>query len=160
MKSQSASSASWPPPADSVSRRLAHARGTLRMAPATLMLIQLGNLGKGDVLGVARLAAIQGAKRTADLIPLCHPVLLTHLVVEFTLDAENTAVHCDAVAHTSDTTDVEMEALAAVGIALLTIYDMCKAVDRGMRIADISLVEKAGGKSGEPQAEGYSLRLK
>ena len=141
------------------SQRLAHAHGSIKMEPATLTLIELGNLGKGDVLGVARLAAIQGAKRTADLIPLCHPVVLTHLVIDFTIDAEASSVHCDAVAHATGTTEVEMEALTAVGIALLTIYDMCKAVDRGMRIADIFVIE-AGGTSGRRLSEHYSLRLR
>lgn len=128
--------------------RQARAAGSILMQPETLTLIRSGSAKKGDVLGVARIAAIQGAKRTADLIPLCHPIALTKVSVEFEIDTERNAVHCLAVAECFGRTGVEMEALTAVSVGLLTIYDMCKAVDRGMRIADIGLEEKAGGKSG------------
>ncbi len=128
--------------------RVARAAGTIRMAPATLALIAQGTAAKGDVIGVARVAAIQGAKRTADLIPLCHPLPLTRLGVEFRIDASASAVHCEVEAETLGRTGVEMEALTAVQVALLTIYDMCKAADRGMVMTDIRLLEKRGGKSG------------
>ncbi len=128
--------------------RLARAAGTVTMQAATLALIKAGSAKKGDVLGVARIAAIQAAKRTADLIPLCHPLPLTHVAVDFALDEVRSAVTCEVTAETRGRTGVEMEALSAVAVGLLTIYDMCKAVDRGMCIADIRLLEKAGGKSG------------
>ena len=128
--------------------RLARAAGTVRMQAATLALIQAGTAKKGDVLGVARIAAIQAAKRTADLIPLCHPLPLTHVGVDFTIDETACAVNCLVTAETHGRTGVEMEALSAVAVGLLTIYDMCKAVDRGMCIEGIRLLEKAGGKSG------------
>lgn len=134
-------------------QRRARAGGCIFMQPATLELIRSGSAKKGDVLGIARIAAIQGAKRTADLIPLCHPIALTRVAVEFTIDAERNAVHCLAVAECSGRTGVEMEALTAASVGLLTIYDMCKAVDRGMRIDGIRLLEKLGGKSGHWQAE-------
>ena len=111
-------------------------------------MVQQGNAKKGDVLGVARIAAIQGAKRTWELIPLCHPIPLTRVAVEFELDAARNTVHCEATTDTVGRTGVEMEALTAVQIGLLTIYDMCKAVDRGMRMEAVRLVEKQGGKSG------------
>lgn len=128
--------------------RMARAAGTICMAPATLALIQTGSAKKGDVLGVARIAAIQAAKRTADLIPLCHPLPLTRVAVDFAIDAARNQVTCTVTAQTQGRTGVEMEALTAVSVGLLTIYDMCKAVDRGMRVTDIGLEEKAGGKSG------------
>ena len=128
--------------------RRARATGTISMQPATFALISEGTAKKGDVLGVARIAAIQGAKRSADLIPLCHPLPLTHVAVEFSLDEARSAVTCEVTAETHGRTGVEMEALSAVAIGLLTIYDMCKAVDRGMVMGEIRLLEKAGGKSG------------
>ncbi len=133
--------------------RVAVARGTIRTQMATLELIRSGNTKKGDVLGVARIAAILASKRTADLIPLCHPIALTRVSVEFEVDAAASAVHCTARAETHGRTGVEMEALTAVQIGLLTIYDMCKAVDRGMTITDVRLLEKRGGKSGHWQAD-------
>ncbi len=131
-----------------VTRRVAIASGTIRMRPATLELICAGTAKKGDVLGVARIAAIQGAKRTADLIPLCHPIALTRVAVDFETDVANAAVHCRATVECSGQTGVEMEALTAVQVGLLTIYDMCKAVDRAMVIENVRLLEKHGGKSG------------
>ena len=128
--------------------RRALAEGRIQMQPATLALIEQGAHAKGDVLGVARLAGIMGAKRTADLIPLCHPLSLTCIEIELTPIAAESAVRCRATVETLGRTGVEMEALCAVQISLLTIYDMCKAVDRGMRITDVQLVEKAGGRSG------------
>ena len=133
--------------------RLARAAGTVTMQPATLALVKAGSSKKGDILGVARIAAIQAAKRTADLIPLCHPLPLTRVAVDFTVDDAACAVTCEVTTQTVGRTGVEMEALAAVAIGLLTIYDMCKAVDRGMRITGIGLVEKAGGKSGHWKAD-------
>ncbi len=128
--------------------RVAVAAGRIEMQPATLALIQAGNAKKGDVIGIARIAGIQGAKRTSDLIPLCHPIALTRVAVDFTIDAQASCVHCEATAETVGPTGVEMEALTAVQVALLTIYDMCKAVDRGMTINGVRLLEKKGGKSG------------
>ena len=128
--------------------RIAVAQGRIRMQPATFDLIVHGSPKKGDVLGVARLAGIMGAKRTADLIPLCHPIALTRVAIEFELIAPEATVVCRASAETVGPTGVEMEALTAVNAALLTIYDMCKAADRGMVISDIRLLEKHGGKSG------------
>ncbi|MFM2059696.1 MAG: cyclic pyranopterin monophosphate synthase MoaC [Pseudomonadota bacterium] len=133
--------------------RVAVATGTIRMEPATLALIASGSASKGDVLGIARIAGIQGAKRTAELIPLCHPLPLTRVAVEFTLDAVASCVHCQATAETHGRTGVEMEALTAVQVALLTIYDMCKAADRGMVMDGVRLLEKRGGKSGHWRAE-------
>jgi cyclic pyranopterin phosphate synthase len=132
----------------SVTRRLARAGGRIAMRPATLALIRSGDAKKGDVLGVARIAAITAAKRTAELIPLCHPLPLTHVAVDFALDVERSAVTIEVTAETVGRTGVEMEALTAAAVGLLTIYDMCKAADRGMRIEEIRLLEKAGGKSG------------
>jgi cyclic pyranopterin phosphate synthase len=127
---------------------VAVATGRIQMQAATLALIQSGTAKKGDVLGIARLAGIMGAKKTSDLIPLCHPIALTRVAVDFdVLAAENTVV-CTATAETVGQTGVEMEALTAVQVALLTIYDMCKAVDRGMTMNGITLLEKHGGKSG------------
>jgi len=132
--------------------RVAVASGSIRMQSATLALIGQGSAKKGDVIGVARVAAIQGAKRTPELIPLCHPIALTHVAVEFELDASLPGVRCTATTETVGATGVEMEALTAVQVGLLTIYDMCKAADRGMVIGEVRLLEKRGGKSGEWQA--------
>lgn len=134
-------------------RRVARASGRIHMNADTLQLITEGTAKKGDVLGVARVAAIQGAKRTSDLIPLCHPIPLTHLAIEFALDREQGVVECTATAETLGRTGVEMEALTAVSVALLTIYDMCKAADRGMVLGEIRLLEKQGGRSGRWRAE-------
>jgi cyclic pyranopterin phosphate synthase len=133
--------------------RLARASGRIRMQPATFELIRAGSAQKGDVLGVARIAGIQAAKRTADLIPLCHPIPLTRVAVEFELDAADSCITCTTTTETFGRTGVEMEALTAAAAALLTIYDMCKAADRGMVIEEIRLLEKAGGKSGHWVAE-------
>ena len=130
-------------------RRRAVAAGRIEMADRTLAMIEAGTHRKGDVLGVARLAGIMGAKRTADLVPLCHPLSLTAVEISFTTQSNPPAVLCEASVETTGQTGVEMEALCAVQIALLTIYDMCKAVDRGMVIAEVGLMEKTGGKSGE-----------
>ncbi len=129
-------------------RRVAVAAGRIVMQPATLAMIVSGDTKKGDVLGVARLAGIMASKRTADLIPLCHPIALTRVTVDFEIDHPNQAIACQAAAETVGRTGVEMEALTAASVALLTIYDMCKAVDRGMAIENIRLLEKLGGKSG------------
>jgi cyclic pyranopterin phosphate synthase len=128
--------------------RVAVAEGRIRMLPETLNLIISGNSKKGDVLGIARIAAIQGSKRTSELIPLCHPIALTKVGVEFEIDAAVSEVCCLVTAETVGRTGVEMEALTAATVALLTIYDMCKAVDRGMQIVNVRLLEKVGGKSG------------
>lgn len=129
--------------------RVAVASGTIRMKPETLAIIQSGTAKKGDVLGIARIAAIMGAKRTGDLIPLCHPLALTRVAVDFSVDQAQSSVSCRAQVETFGKTGVEMEALTAVQIGLLTIYDMCKAVDRGMVMSDICVQEKRGGKSGD-----------
>jgi cyclic pyranopterin phosphate synthase len=134
--------------AKEITRRIARASGQIVMRAETLAMIRAGEAGKGDVLGVARIAAIQAAKRTAELIPLAHPLPLTSIAVEFALDEPASAVAIEVVAETLDRTGVEMEALTAVAVGLLTIYDMCKAVDRGMRIESVRLLEKSGGKSG------------
>jgi len=131
-----------------VSRRVARAGGRIVMQPATLALIQAGNARKGDVLGIARIAAIQAAKRTSDLIPLCHPLPLTRIAVDFSVDPGRSAVGIEVVAETLARTGVEMEALTAAAVGLLTIYDMCKSADRGMVIDGVHLLEKSGGKSG------------
>ena len=131
-----------------ITHRRAVAEGLIRMQPTTLAMIDSGTHAKGDVLGIARIAAIMGAKRTADLVPLCHPLALTRVDVELNTDASAAAVHCIATVETHGQTGVEMEALCAVQVALLTIYDMCKAVDRGMQIDAVKLLEKAGGRSG------------
>jgi cyclic pyranopterin phosphate synthase len=128
--------------------RIAKAGGSIRMLPTTLALIVKGDAKKGDVLGIARIAAIQASKRTSDLIPLCHPISLTKVAVEFRIDEPGNTIHCEVTTETYGKTGVEMEALTATSVALLTIYDMCKAVDRGMVIGDIRLLEKQGGKSG------------
>src|SRR3954469_15000227 len=136
--------------AKAATHRVAVARGRIAMLAATLALIQSGSAKKGDVLGIARIAGIQGAKKTSDLIPLCHPLALTRVAVEFAIDPAGTrpAVTCTATVETVGPTGVEMEALTAVQVALLTIYDMCKAVDRGMTINGVRVLEKQGGKSG------------
>jgi len=134
--------------AKAVTRRRAIAEGIIRMAPTTLELIRSGGHKKGDVLGVARLAGIMGAKRTADLVPLCHPLALTRVEIDLETQVPESALYCCSVVETEGRTGVEMEALCAVQVCLLTVYDMCKAVDRGMTIEGVRLVEKQGGKSG------------
>lgn len=134
--------------AKDVTKRVARAGGRIVMQPATLALVRTGSAAKGDVLGVARIAAIQAAKRTSDLIPLCHPLPLTRVRVEFALDDGISAVAIEVTAETLAQTGVEMEALTAAAVGLLTIYDMCKAADRGMRIEGVHLIEKSGGRSG------------
>ncbi|MGV7207796.1 cyclic pyranopterin monophosphate synthase MoaC [Oxalobacteraceae bacterium A2-2] len=129
--------------------RIAVAAGSIRMKPETLAIIQEGTAKKGDVLGIARIAAIMGAKRTSDLVPLCHPLALTRVKVEFEIEAAAATVHCTAQVETHGKTGVEMEALTAVQVGLLTIYDMCKAVDRGMVMTNVRVLEKHGGKSGD-----------
>lgn len=133
--------------------RIAVAAGTIRMQPATLQLILSGTAKKGDVLGIARIAAIMASKRTSDLIPLCHPLALTRVTVEFETDEATSSVHCRAQVETVGKTGVEMEALTAVQVGLLTIYDMCKAVDRGMVMTNVRVMEKHGGKSGDWSAD-------
>ncbi len=128
--------------------RIAVAAGTIRMKPETLALVRSGTAKKGDVLGIARIAAIMAAKKTSDLIPLCHPLALTRVTVDFEPDEGRSQVLCIARVETTGKTGVEMEALTAVQVGLLTIYDMCKAVDRGMTITDVHVAEKRGGKSG------------
>lgn len=137
--------------------RVAVAQGCIRMAPDTLRTIMQGNAGKGDVLGIARIAAIQGAKRTADLIPLCHPLPLSKVAVELECQEALPGVVCRVTAQTVGPTGVEMEALTAVQVGLLTIYDMCKAMDRGMTITDVALLEKRGGRSGHWQRDGNGI---
>jgi cyclic pyranopterin phosphate synthase len=134
--------------AKDATHRIAVAAGTIRMQPATLDLVKAGSAKKGDVLSVARLAGIMGAKKTPDLIPLCHPLALTSVQVDLTLDEARNAVDITATCKLTGKTGVEMEALTAVSVAALTVYDMCKAVDRGMQITDVRLVHKSGGKSG------------
>lgn len=137
-----------------VTEREARAEAFVTMAPETLALILSGQHHKGDVFATARIAGIMAAKKTSDLIPLCHPLALSHVDVEFQLDAAASAITCQVTAETVGKTGVEMEALTAVQIGLLTIYDMCKAVDRGMVIGEVRLLEKQGGKSGLWRAEG------
>ncbi len=132
-----------------VTARTATARARVVMDPATLAMIVQGTARKGDVLGVARLAGIMGAKRTADLIPLCHPLPVTSVKVDLTADMAGSAVEIEATVKTTGQTGVEMEALTAASVTALTVYDMCKAVDRGMRIEGLRVTHKAGGKSGE-----------
>jgi len=136
--------------------RVAVAAGTIRMQPETLQLVLGGGHKKGDVLGIARVAGIMAAKRTADLVPLCHPIALTRVDVAFEADpaVDEECVRCRATTETVGPTGVEMEALCAVQVALLTVYDMCKAVDRGMVIESVRLLEKSGGRSGHWKAEG------
>lgn len=128
--------------------RIAIATGTISMLPATFDLVEAGSHKKGDVLGIARIAGIQASKKTSDLIPLCHPLALSHVSLQFELDKTTSSIRCQVQAETTGPTGVEMEALTAVQVALLTIYDMCKAVDRGMVMGDVKLLEKSGGKSG------------
>lgn len=134
------------------SHRVAVASGLIRMQAATLELLQSGSHKKGDVLGIARIAGIMASKKTAELIPLCHPLSLTHVEVSFAIDPDQSTVTATARAETRGQTGVEMEALNAVQVSLLTIYDMCKAVDRGMQIDNVRLLEKLGGQSGHWQA--------
>jgi cyclic pyranopterin phosphate synthase len=131
-----------------VSHRIAVADGRIRMQAETLKLVQTGGHKKGDVLGIARIAGIMGAKKTSELVPLCHPLALTSVEVEFNIEEAPAAIYCKATTETHGQTGVEMEAITAVQVALLTIYDMCKAVDRGMVLQDIALLSKQGGKSG------------
>jgi cyclic pyranopterin phosphate synthase len=135
--------------AKDVTKRMARAGGSIAMRPETLALIREGSASKGDVLGIARIAAIQAAKRTSELIPLAHPLPLTRVTVDFEVDATASSIVISVIAETLDRTGVEMEALTGAAIGLLTIYDMCKAVDRGMRIESVRLLEKSGGKSGD-----------
>jgi len=139
--------------AKATTHRIAVAQGRISMHPATLAIILQGTAKKGDVLGIARIAGIMAAKKTSDLIPLCHPLALTRVAVEFNADEKTNSIICSAAVETVGQTGVEMEALTAVQLALLTIYDMCKAVDRGMIITDVKLLEKHGGKSGTFIAE-------
>ncbi|MCD5361398.1 MULTISPECIES: cyclic pyranopterin monophosphate synthase MoaC [Chromobacterium] len=136
------------------SRRRAVAEGRIRMLPATFALVKDGGHKKGDVLGIARIAAIMASKKAADLIPLCHPIALTRVAVDFELLEADSAVRIEVTAECSGQTGVEMEALTAANVGLLTIYDMCKAVDRGMVIEGVRLLEKEGGKSGHWRVEG------
>lgn len=131
-----------------ITHRVAIAGGSISMQPETMSLIKEGGHKKGDVLGIARTAGIMGAKKTADLIPLCHPLSLSHINIDLTINENNSSINCECRTETEGKTGVEMEALTAVQVTLLTIYDMCKAVDRGMVISDIQLLEKSGGKSG------------
>lgn len=131
-----------------ITRRTAVTEGRIIMHAQTLQLIMQGEPKKGDVLGVARIAGIMAAKKTADLVPLCHPIALSHVEIELNIDTELPGVYCRATVECNGVTGVEMEALTAVQITLLTIYDMCKAVDRGMQITDVCLLKKAGGKTG------------
>lgn len=131
-----------------VTHRVGIAVGRIIMEPETLAMIEAGDHKKGDVLGIARIAGIMGAKKTHDLIPLCHPLAITKVSIDFETDRENHCVHCKGTVETKGQTGVEMEALTAVQVALLTIYDMCKAVDRGMEMTDVGLLHKSGGKSG------------
>ncbi len=135
------------------SARRAIAGGSIVMQPETLALIQQGGHKKGDVLGVARVAGIMATKRTAELVPMCHPLSLTHVAIEFDIDADGNTIDCTVTCDTTGQTGVEMEALNGVQVTLLTIYDMCKAVDRGMVISDVRLLEKSGGKSGHWQRD-------
>lgn len=132
-----------------ITKRRAVAEGNIFMLPETLQLIQQGSHKKGDVLGIARVAGIMAAKKTADLVPLCHPLALTHVDIELSCEASFPGVHCQVTVECKGNTGVEMEALTAVQITLLTIYDMCKAVDRGMHMENIGLLKKSGGKSGD-----------
>jgi cyclic pyranopterin phosphate synthase len=133
--------------------RIAIATGKITMLPETFSMIEAGTHKKGDVLGIARIAGIQASKKTSDLIPLCHPLALTHVSLEFALSKDTSSITCQVRAETTGPTGVEMEALTAVQVALLTIYDMAKAVDRGMVMGDVHLLEKSGGKSGEWKSE-------
>jgi len=132
-----------------ITKRRAVAEGWITMEPATLKMIQQGDHRKGDVLSVARVAGIMAAKKTAELVPLCHPIMLTSINIEMQVEVEKSAIRCEVSTETAERTGVEMEALTGLQVALLTIYDMCKAVDRGMEIQGIKLVHKSGGKSGD-----------
>jgi len=143
--------------AKDVTARKAVARGSISMRSQTLQLIEQGGHKKGDVLGIARVAGIMAAKKTSELIPLCHPLMLTRVAIDFDIDNKQNTIHCTVTAETTERTGVEMEALTAVQIALLTIYDMCKAVDRGMTISGIQLIEKLGGKSGHWQRDSAEI---
>ena len=133
--------------------RIATATGSIQMLKSTFDMVMSGSHKKGDVIGIARIAAIQATKKSPDLIPLCHPIALTRVAVEFTPDESNSTIHCTVITETIGQTGVEIEALTGVQIGLLTIYDMCKAVDRGMVIKEVKLLEKSGGKSGTWVAE-------
>ena len=137
--------------------RVARAGGAIRMRAETLMLIESGSAKKGDVIGIARIAAIQGAKRTAELVPLCHPIAITRIAVEFEIVRAANEVRCTAQVESFGRTGVEMEALTAVQVGLLTVYDMCKAVDRGMVMGDVRVLEKRGGQSGDWRTEGADV---
>ena len=139
--------------AKAITHRIAIAEGRILMQAETLAMIEQGDHKKGDVLGIARTAGIMAAKKTSELIPLCHPLALTHIDIELKTDSSQPSVYCQVRAETRDQTGVEMEALTAIQITLLTIYDMCKAVDRGMEIQDVRLLEKSGGKSGHWQRD-------
>ena len=139
--------------AKDITRRQARAAGSIFMEPETLALIESGGVKKGDVLSVARIAGIMAAKKTYELVPLCHPLALTGINMDFEFDQENSAVHIEAACKLKGRTGVEMEALAAVSVATLTIYDMCKAADRSMRITDIRVIHKSGGESGVFETE-------
>lgn len=139
--------------AKSETHRVAIASGVISMKPQTLGVVMDGSAKKGDVLGIARIAAIMAAKRTSDLIPLCHPLALTRVAVEFTINEADSSIMCNAQVETVGKTGVEMEALTAVQVGLMTIYDMCKAIDRGMVMSDIKVMEKHGGKSGSWKVE-------
>jgi cyclic pyranopterin phosphate synthase len=132
--------------------RIAIATGKISMLSETFKMVEVGTHKKGDVLGIARIAGIQASKKTADLIPLCHPLALSHVSLEFQINSKDNSITCQVRAETTGPTGVEMEALTAVQVALLTIYDMCKAVDRGMVMGDVRLLEKSGGKSGKWKA--------
>ncbi len=136
-----------------VTHRVAVAGGDITMLSETLAMIVQGDHKKGDVLGIARVAGIMASKKTSDLVPLCHPIGLTHAEITFDIDEANNRIHCHARTETRSQTGVEMEALTALQVALLTIYDMCKAVDRGMVISNVRLLEKSGGKSGDYRAD-------
>ena len=144
--------------AKDVTLRIARAAGVIRMRPETLALVAQGGAKKGDVIGVARIAAIQGAKRCADLVPLCHPLPITRVAVDFEVDTAQSLVRCTAQVQTLGRTGVEMEALCAVQVGLLTVYDMCKAVDRGMVIDGVHVLEKQGGRSGDWVAPAVASR--
>lgn len=134
--------------AKAATHRIAIASGRIEMQPSTFAIIEAGTAKKGDVLGIARIAGIMGAKKTSDLIPLCHPLAITRVAVDFELLPDRSSLECTATVETVGPTGVEMEALTAVQVALLTVYDMCKAVDRGMMISSVSIIAKRGGKSG------------
>lgn len=142
-----------------VTHRSATAQGVIHMQPETFRVISTGSAKKGDVIGIARIAAIMASKKTAELVPLCHPLPLTHVEVEFDLREESSAIVCRATCETDGKTGVEMEALTAVEVGLLTIYDMCKAIDRGMVLSDIRLLDKSGGKSGHWQSAAPAPEL-